>query len=290
MRIFLAGATGAVGRELLPLLLDRGHQVTALCRTDDAARRLRAQGADAAVADVFDADALDRVVRAAEPEGVMHQLTALSGGNRAENSRIRMVGTRHLVDAALAAGVRRIVAQSVSWAQEAGTEPAVEDEPLDLNAPEPRLNTVSGVQALELTVRQLPEWVVLRYGTFYGPGTWYTLPDGPIAAGARAGEFVADADVLSFVHVRDAAAAAVDALEWPSGVVNICDDEPAPGHVWLPVYCAAAGAEAPRLDTTTPRQGWARGASNHYARKHLGWTPQYPSWRTGFTEPPVTGA
>jgi nucleoside-diphosphate-sugar epimerase len=257
--------------------------VTGLARTDAAGQRLRAQGADAALADVFDAAALTAAVRAATPDVVIHQLTDLSGGRTDANARIRREGTRNLVDAAQAAGAGRMIAQSISWAYQPGADPAAEDVPLDLTAAEPRLTTVTGVAELEAAVRELPAWGVLRYGLLYGPGTWYAA-DGLIADRARAGQLTADADVSSFVHVDDAAGAAAAALAWPSGAVNVCDDEPAAGREWLPVYCAAVGAPVPPDAgagvTAADRHGWARGADNRHARKDLGWTPSR-QWREG---------
>jgi nucleoside-diphosphate-sugar epimerase len=281
LRLFLAGASGAVGRRLVPLLIERGHHVTGLTRSAAAAASLRAQGADAVVADVYDADALTEAVKAAAPDVVMHQLTDLSGVDFAANTAIREAGTRNLVDAALAAGVGRVVAQSVAWAYEGGDSPADESTPLDLGADGSRATTVRGVVSLEAAVRELPEWVVLRYGLFYGPGTWYT-PQGSMADKARAGGLVANRDIASFVHVDDAAAAAAAALDWPSGAVNVCDDEPAAGSEWLPAFCRSVGAPEPG-HSDAPRQGWARGADNRLAREGLGWTPSRLSWRDGFT-------
>jgi nucleoside-diphosphate-sugar epimerase len=281
MRVFLAGATGVIGRRLAPLLVNQGHEVTCLVRRDTDADAMRAMGADAAIADVFDAEALAGAVKSAAPEVVMHQLTDLRAGSLAANADIRRTGTRNLVNAALAAGARRIVAQSIAWVYRGGEEPATEHTPLDLDADEPRRTTVSGVAALEEAVRELPERVVLRNGLLYGPGTWYA-PEGLMADRAHRGELVATADVASFLHVEDAAAAAAAALDWPSGVVNICDDEPAAGHEWVPAFARWVGAPAPPVDTETPRTGWARGADNRYARRELGWTPVYRSWRAGF--------
>lgn len=141
---------------------------------------------------------------------------------------MRTEGTRNLVTAAEAAGVERIVAQSVAWAYVAGDNPAGEETALDLWASEPRSTTVLGVAALEQAVHELPEGVVLRYGALYGPGTWYSV-GGRHGEEARERRLVADDAVTSFVHVVDAARAAAQALDWPSGAVNICDDEPAPG-------------------------------------------------------------
>jgi nucleoside-diphosphate-sugar epimerase len=293
MRVFLAGATGVIGRRLVPLLTGAGHQVTGLARTPAAAERVRALGAEAALADVFDAAALGRVVGAAAPDVVIHQLTDLGGGPGPGNARIRQVGTRNLVDAARAAGTRRIIAQSIAWAYQAGPNPAAEDVPLDLGADEPRRDTVAGVAALEAAVAELPEWVVLRYGLLYGPGTWYAA-GAMMAERALTGELAADADVSSVVHVDDAAAAAAAALSWPTGAVNVCDDEPAAGYDWVPVFCASVGAPPPPpapagvdgdragAGGAGGRHGWARGASNSHARLDLGWSPSRPSWRSGF--------
>ncbi|MEJ3651437.1 NAD(P)-dependent oxidoreductase [Actinomycetes bacterium KLBMP 9759] len=277
MRLVLAGASGVVGRRLLPLLTSAGHSVVALTRSPSTAELLRGPGVATAVVDVSDRDALVEVVRAAAPDAVLHQLTDLTAGNLAANAALRRVGTRNLVDAALAAGARRMVAQSISWACVAGDGPAREDDPLDVDADEPRRTSVRGVAGLEAAVAEMPEGVVLRYGLLYGPGTWYA-PDGSRAEAARAGKLVADAAVTSFLHVDDAAAAALTALDWPPGVVNICDDEPAAGHDWLPAFCAAVGAPAPPRDGSPP-PGTARGADNTRARTALGWAPRYPSWR-----------
>jgi nucleoside-diphosphate-sugar epimerase len=170
-----------VGRRVVPLLVTAGRQVTALTRRPAEMAGLRAEGARVALADVYDADVLAAPVRSAAPTVVLHQLTDLRGGAGEANARIRAVGTRNLVDAALAAGARRMVAQSISWACAPGERPATEATPLHLTAPAPRSVTVAGVAALEDTARELPEWVVLRYGLLYGPGTWYAA-DGMVAS------------------------------------------------------------------------------------------------------------
>src|SRR5579883_1637409 len=258
MKIFVAGATGVMGRRLVPLLVAAGHEVVGTTRTGEKAGMLRAMGAVPAVVDAFDRAGLATAVSAAQPDVVMHQLTDLSARDSAANARVRIEGTRHLVDAARAAGVRRLIAQSIAWAYEPGPGPADEGVPLDTAAPEPRHTLVAGVQALETAADEIEGAVVLRYGLFYGPGTWYA-PDGAIAEQVRRGEVTADASVSSF---------------------NDVDDEPAPGSVWLPVYAASLGAPAPRIGTGQERG--ARGASNGKARRQLGWRPLYPSWREGF--------
>ncbi|MGI5325204.1 NAD-dependent epimerase/dehydratase family protein [Actinomadura nitritigenes] len=280
--VFVAGATGVLGRRVLPLLLAEGHRVTGLTRGGAGAAAVRAAGAAPVIGDVYDRDGLARLVAASAPDVVMHQLTDLADGSGDANARMRTTGTRNLVDAAAAAGVRRIVAQSIAWAYEGGQDPADETEPLDLSAPAPRKTTVDGVVALETAVRELPEWVVLRYGLLYGPGTWYAT-GGLMASAAAAGTLPADGDVSSFVHADDAAAAAVQALDWPSGaVVNVVDDEPATAREWVPVFCEAVGGPPPEPVAAGGRTPWARGADNHYARKHLGWVPVHASWRSGF--------
>jgi nucleoside-diphosphate-sugar epimerase len=200
MRIFLAGATGVIGRRVVPLLVGRGHSVTGLVRRPSDAEWLRGLGADAVVGNVFDRDGLRRSAGLAAPDVVMHQLTDLKGGNLGANSEM----------------------------------------PLDLGASGSRRRTVQGVAALEAAVREAPEWVVLRYGVLYGPGKWYSR-GGLMAQRASRGELAADGDVSSFVHVDDAAGAAVEALAWPSGFVNACDDVPAAGREWVPAFCRAVG-------------------------------------------------
>jgi len=280
MRIFVAGATGVIGRTLVPMLVGRGHAVSAMTRRKAGVERLRSLGVAAYLADALDPASVAAAVHAARPDVVMHQLTDLGGGDPGANAALRTEGTRNLVAAARAAGVRRIVAQSIAWAYEPGPDPADERVALDTGAGEPRRTTVLGVAALEEAARELPQWVVLRYGLLYGPGTWYA-PDGLRADDARAGRIAADGDVASFVHVHDAAAAALAALKWPSGAVNVCDDDPAPAREWAPVFCAAVGAPPPPPGDA-PRSPWARGASNLHARRDLGWAPRHPSWRAGF--------
>jgi nucleoside-diphosphate-sugar epimerase len=285
MHVFVAGATGAVGRLLVPLLLDAGHRVTGTSRTPAGAERVRRQGASAVQADVFDRDGLRRVVAEAAPDAVIHQLTALADADGEATNVLRREGTRNLVDAARSAGVPRIAAQSISWAYTPGQGPADETAPLDIGAAQPRGAMVDGIRALEETAAETDTAVLLRYGILYGPATWYA-PGGPVAAalagdpGARfLGSVEADLSVTSFVHVADAARAAVAALDWPSGPVNIVDDEPAQAREWVPALAAAFGLPAPQ--PTSGRQSWARGASNTLARSR-GWQPEHATWRSGF--------
>lgn len=285
MRVFVAGATGAVGRRLVPLLLGAGHHVVGTSRSPEGIAWLRGLGAGAAQVDVLEPESVRRAVLEAAPDAVIHQLTDLSGADGAANNRIRHEGTRHLVDAARAAGVERIVAQSIAWVYAPGDEPADESVPLDTDPAQPRAGTVAGVRALEETAGELGTAVLLRYGILYGPGTWYA-PGGAVEAalagggrGGFLGSLEADDGVSSFVHVHDAATAAVAALDWPAGPVNIVDDDPAPAFEWLPVLAAALGVPAP--PRSQGRAGWQRGAGNALARSR-GWRPLRPTWRTGF--------
>jgi nucleoside-diphosphate-sugar epimerase len=278
MKIFLAGATGAIGRVLTRLLIEAGHQVVGTSRSARGVDRLTEMGASAVRLDVFDAGAVRDAVAATEPDAVIHQLTALSGFSLADNTRIRIEGTRNLVDAAKSVGVSRIVAQSIAWAYEPGEGPADETALLDVTASEPRATTIRGVVALEDAVAELPDSVILRYGLLYGPGTFYA-PDGRIADQLHAAKLPATDGISSFVHVEDAALAALQALNWPRGPVNIVDDEPASGREWVPALAAALDAPAPAHEEGFAP--WERGATNTLARQ-LRWEPHFPSWRTGF--------
>lgn len=279
MKIFVAGATGAIGRQLIPLLIAAGHEVTGTTRTTEKAAMLKQQGASVVVVDMFERANVIAAVRETQPDVVIHQLTDLGGRDFSANSRLRREGTRNLVDAARAAGTRRIIAQSIAWVTIPGDGPATEDVPLDIAAPAPRREMVEAVQVLENTVAELEHWIVLRYGILYGPGTWYA-PDGLFANQVRQGQVSADESVTSFLHVRDAAQAALLALDWPNGIVNIVDDEPAPGIEWLPMYAETLGA--PRPPVTSGRERAARGSANTKARQTLHWQPLYPGWREGF--------
>ena len=281
MRIFVAGATGAVGRQLLPLLLEAGHEVLGSSRTAQGLEQIRSQGARAIEVDVFDAALLSTTVAAAKPDAIIHQLTALSSGSSLDNAKMRIVGTRHLVDAARHAGTPRLIAQSIAWIYEPGRTPAVETTPFDATASEPRATTVRAVRSLEAAAAEVPEHVVLRYGTFYGPGTWYA-PGGSIAARIESGELGPSDAITSFIHVRDAARAALQALTWPSGTYHIVDDEPARSRDWLPALARALHVSVPATPGVASGAPWERGASNARARE-LGFRPEYPSWRSGFS-------
>jgi nucleoside-diphosphate-sugar epimerase len=256
------------------MLVGAGHEVFGTTRDPGKTARMEAIGARPVLVDVFDRDALIAAVGEARPDVIIHQLTDLAAADRAANGRLRIVGTRNLVDAAKAAGVRRMIAQSIAIAYAPGAEPATEQDPLADDPPARR----DSVRSLEAAVGELPLGVILRYGLLYGPGTWYSRI-GPIADAVRRAERPAGNGISSFVHVADAARAAMLAIGWPAGVVNIVDDEPAAGTEWLPLFAAAIGAPPPPMDE---QDGQERGASNRKARGELGWKPLHPTWREGF--------
>jgi nucleoside-diphosphate-sugar epimerase len=304
MRVFVAGATGLIGSRVVRLLLDARHDVSAIARSEEKAAPLRDLGVNVAVLDVFDDEILRGAMAVAEPEVVMHQLTALpdrlgareAAAGFAANDRVRVDGTRVLVEAATAVGAHRIIAQSIAFAY-APRGGWVKDEsaPLFLDAPSPWGSSVGAVESLERQVLEARgmDGVVLRYGAVYGPGTWLDGDGGTTAEAVRAGRLhlIGDGDGMqSFTHVDDAAAAAVAALEAPPGAYNVVDDDPVRARDWLPAYARwLGGPEPPRLaaDEALESVGWIavhrmteqRGASNARARECLdGWAPEHPSW------------
>jgi len=310
LKIFLAGATGAIGKALVPQLLGSGHEVVALARSAGKARALEALGAKIVIADALDADALTAAITRTEPEAVIHQLTALAGVGSFRNfdrefaptNRLRTEATDTLLAAALLVGARRFIAQSFcGWpfAREGGAVKS-EDAPLDPNPPASFRHTLAAIRSLEDAVREVVgiDARALRYGMLYGPGTGFAR-DGAIVKAVRKRNFplVGDgAGVWSFLHVSDAARATVAALSRGApGIYNIVDDEPAPVSDWLPYLAHALGARPPRrlsvwLARLAMGEGGVsmmtkvRGGANAKAKRELGWQPVYESWRRGFVE------
>ncbi len=280
MKIFLAGATGAIGRLLVPLLVQAGHDVAGTTRSAAKCDRIAAAGGRPVIMDAYDRDGVFAALRAEQPDVVIHMLTDLYTRNFSGNSRLRIEGTRNLVDAALSIGVQRMIAESISWICVAGEGLSREDDPLDLDVSTPRGSATVAVKALEDATAEMPVGIVLRYGILYGPGTWYSR-DEWVSERIFKGEIEAGDAVTSFIHVADAAEAALQALSWPAGIYNIVDDAPAAGAEWVPLYAQLIGAPPPPV--RAGKQAWERGASNAKARG-VGWQPQYPTWREGFKE------
>ncbi|MEO8610698.1 MAG: NAD(P)-dependent oxidoreductase [Chloroflexota bacterium] len=280
MKIFLAGATGAIGHLLVPLLVNAGHEVAGTTRSAAKRDQITALGAHPVIMDALDRDAVFAALKTEQPDVVIHQLTDLAGRDFAANTRLRIEGTRNLVDASLAVDVKRMIAESIAWIYVPGQEPAREDEAIDVDAPGSRGRAMTAVKSLEDAVAEMPVGITLRYGILYGPGTWYAR-DGLTTEQIRRGEIPANDAVTSFLHVADAAQAAFQALAWPTGALNIVDNEPAPATEWVPLYARLVGAPPP--PDKPGREGWERGTSNTRARQ-LGWQPLYPSWREGFAK------
>jgi nucleoside-diphosphate-sugar epimerase len=296
------------------MLIDGGHDVVAMTRSPQKADALRALGAEPAVADGLDRGAVVQAVMRAEPEVVIHQMTALTKASSlkrfddefAVTNRLRTEGTDHLVEAARAAGTQRLIVQSyAAWPYErTGTEPKTEDDALDPNPPANQRRTLDAIRHAERAAIGFGG-IALRYGAFYGPGTGLSR-DGDVIdlVARRKWPIVGDgAGVWSFIHIDDAAAATIAAMERSGpGIYNVVDDDPAPVAEWLPALAAAIGARPPRRvpvwlgrlavgEVGVSLMTQIRGASNAKARRELDWAPRYATWREGFvsglTDEPV---
>lgn len=312
MKIFVAGATGALGRPLVQRLTARDHEVVGMTRSESKQDLLRNLGARPVVADALDPEAVARVVAEAEPDVIVHQLTAIGEiGNFnprhlerdfALTNRLRTEGTDHLLAAGRAVGVERFVAQSFEpWVFERTGGPVKsEDDPVDPTPPAQVRTTLGAIKYLEQAVTGAgwTEGIALRYGGFYGPGTSIALdPTGELVEAIRDRKFPLAGKgtaVWSFVHIEDAAAATVAAAEHGRrGVYNVVDDEPVPISEWLPELARAVDAKPPRRvplwlgrlfggEVAAIMMTELRGASNAKAKRELGWKLRYPSWREGF--------
>jgi nucleoside-diphosphate-sugar epimerase len=303
MRVFVTGATGALGRHLVPGLVAAGHEVTASTRAPGKAEGLREAGAAPVVLDGLDRAAVIAAVRAAQPEVIVHQMTALADMRSLRNTdqvfavtnELRTRGTDNLLAAAAEAGTRRVIAQSYTgWPNERSGGPVkTEDDPLDSRVVPAAARTLAAIRHVEQAVPSMaPEGIVLRYGSFYGPGASQVLLDFlrkrqlPVIGGGTG--------IWSFIEITDAAAATIAAVDRGApGVYNVVDSDPAPVADWLPYLASVAGAKPPlrvpswlgRLlagEFVVMQMTSARGSSNEKARKGLDWEPRYASWREGF--------
>ena len=303
MKVFIAGASGAIGRRLVPLLHACGYDVVAMTRTPAKAGMLKALGAQPVVADGLDRAAVIDAMLRAEPDVVIHEMTGLSGitdfkrydETLAATNRLRTEGTDILLEAARAGGARRFIAQSFGlWRYVNGT--GDESDPLDTHVSPTMASSVAAIHHLESDV-VAASGIVLRYGFLYGPGTGFSHGGSLVGAvRARAFPLIGDGSgVWSFVHVDDAAAATATAVErGRAGIYNVVDDDPAPIAEWLPELADAVGARPPRrlplwLGRLAAGDGVymhtrTTGLRNAKARRELGWRPQYASWREGFRD------
>jgi nucleoside-diphosphate-sugar epimerase len=307
MRVFVAGASGAIGRQLVPRLVAGGHEVHGMTRSESKRALLSELGAVPVVADALDPDAVAEAVAEAKPDVIVHQLTSLTGVQRfteraAEpTNRLRTEGTDNLLSAGHAVGVRRFVAQGVAGFGAYGRTGAAvktEADPLDPSPPPEFRETLAALRHLEAAVlgARWTDGIVLRYGVFYGPGTSLAQGEEQFEM-VRKRKFPVVGDgggVWSFVHIDDAAEATVAALEHGTrGVYNVVDDDPAPVAEWLPALARTLGAKKPMRvprfvgrmfagETGVAMMTEIRGASNAKAKRELGWRPAHPSWRQGF--------
>jgi 2-alkyl-3-oxoalkanoate reductase len=308
MRIFVAGATGAVGRRLLPRLVSAGHSVVGLTRTPAKAGLIQDLGAEPVVADALDERSIHAAVRDARPDAIIHELTDLKGASDlrkfdrafANSNRLRTSGTDHLLAAARARGVKRMIAQSFCgwpYARNGGYVKSEED-PLDPAPPQELRRTLEAIRHLErvVTTSAAPEGVVLRYGAFYGLDTGMFDPVMIEQVRKRRVPLIGSGEAWwSFLHIDDAAEATSLAVERGNGIYNIVDDAPAPVREWLPVLADMLGAKPPfRLPAWVARivagehvvvmMTQLRAGSNAKAKRELAWRPRYSSWRQGFAE------
>jgi nucleoside-diphosphate-sugar epimerase len=310
MKVFIAGATGAIGQRLVPLLIDAGHEVVGTTRTPAKADGLRITGATPVVLDGHDLDAVRHAVIDAAPEVVVHQMTALSGDldlrhfaeTFAETNRLRTKTTDHLLTAAVEAGARRFVAQSFAgWPNEQSGGPVkTEEDPLNTDPPKQVRETLGAILHLEAVTTGTAgiEGLALRYGGFYGPGN--ALGKGGVMLEAVANRQMpivgGGSGIWSFLHIDDAAQATALAVDRGApGIYNIVDDEPAPVSEWLPYLADVLGARPPRRvpawlarlivgEAAVSMMTKIRGSSNAKAKRELGWKLRYPSWRVGFRD------
>jgi nucleoside-diphosphate-sugar epimerase len=303
MRVFVAGASGAVGRRLVPMLVARGHQVTGTTSRPEGAEAIRGLGAEAVVVDGLDGVAIGEAVAKAEPDAIIHEMTSLSGTPDfkhfdrwfALTNRLRTEGTEHLLAAAKASGVKRFVAQSFTgWSNErSGGWVKTEDDPLDPNPVKEQRETLAAIRFLERAVLDAPlDGIVVRYGGLYGPGSSETLVE--ILNKRMFPVIGSGAGVISSTHIDDAAGGTLAAMErGRRGIYNIVDDEPTPAREFIPAIAEAVGAKPPlhvpawlgRLfagDVAVAMMTEGRGSSNAKAKRELDWKPIWPSWRDGF--------
>ena len=305
MRVFVAGAGGAIGRRLVPQLVERGHEVVASTRSKKKLDELRALNAEPVVMDGLDALQVGEVVARAEPDAIVHQMSALANMSDlrrfdkefAVTNELRTKGTDYLLAAAEAAGARRFVVQSYTgWPNiREGGPVKTEDDPLDPNPPAQQTESLAAIRYLERAVLEAPlEGVVLRYGSFYGPGASEPLVE--LVRARKMPVVGSGGGIWSWVHVDDAAAATVAAVESrATGVYNVVDDDPAPVSEWLPYFAEVVGAKPPRQvpvwlarvaagEVGVSAMTGIRGSSNAKAKRELGWEPKWSSWRDGFRD------
>ena len=279
MNILLTGATGLLGKRIIKKL-NNEHVVAGLTTSQQGVELLETLHTKAYLGDIRNQAFVLEMVQDFQPDLIIHQVTSLKQLNSADNAAIREVGTKNLVEAALACQVPKIISQSISWAYEPGTTPATEETTLDLLAQAPRQTTIHGIAQLEAQTKRLENHVILRYGALYGPETWYDHT-GYIYQQFMDNQATVSQGVTNFIHVDDAVDACLAAITLPTGTYNIVDDEPASGPTWAPYYAAQVGVEV--TPTYVPGATFERAVSNEKYKKHGGQL-SYPSWREGMKQ------
>ncbi|MEJ7542279.1 NAD-dependent epimerase/dehydratase family protein [Staphylococcus intermedius] len=276
-KIFVTGATGLIGMRLTERLIQEGHDVAGFTTSENGKARLEKVGAQAFIGNILEPDTIEAAIKAFQPEVIMHQITDLKNVDMAANTKVRVEGTRHLVDSALKYDVQHIISQSLAFMYEPGDTLATETTPLDTNSSGDRKITVDGVIGVEGESQRLAHAVILRYGMMYGPGTWFGK-DGMIYNQFKEGNVQLSKGITSYVHIDDTVEAAIKALNFEAGIYNVTDDEPIDGETWAAWYAEQLNV-SPQIEFLEA-QPFERGADNQ-KYKAQGGKLLYSTWRDG---------
>ncbi|WP_436862856.1 NAD-dependent epimerase/dehydratase family protein [Staphylococcus caeli] len=276
-KVFVTGATGLIGTKLTQRLLEEGYDVAGFTTSQQGKAKLVNAGVEAYIGDILKYDTVEAAISDFKPDIIMNEITDLKNVDMAANTKVRIEGTKNLVEAALKNDVKQLQSQSIAFTYEGGDTLATEETPLDYHSTGDRKVTVDGVEGLESQTARIEHHVVLRYGLLYGPGTWYGK-DGMIYNLFKEDNVTMSDGVQSFIHIDDAVEVAIQALNFEPGIYNVADDEPVKGDVWAQWY-----ADLLNVNPTLNIQSAAtheRGASNAKFRSHGGQLI-YPSWKQG---------
>lgn len=276
-KIFVTGATGLIGTRLSKRLIEEGHEVAGFTTSEKGQQKLESMNVKAYIGDILKADTIDEAVGDFKPDIIINQITDLKNVDMSANTKVRIEGSKNLMDAALKHNVKKVIAQSIAFTYEPGEGLATEETPLDFNSTGDRKITVDGVEGLEKQTARIDDYVVLRFGWLYGPGTWYGK-DGMIYNQFMDGNVTLSDGVTSFVHLDDAVETSIQAINFDSGIYNVADDEPVKGSDFAEWYKQQLNVD-PEIDIQ-PAQPFERGVSNDKF-KAQGGTLIYKSWKDG---------
>ena len=277
VKIFVTGATGLIGTKLTQRLLEEGYDVAGFTTSEQGKQRLEAANVKAYIGDILKADTIEAAIADFQPEIIINQITDLKKVDMTANTKVRIDGSKNLIDAALKHHVKKVIAQSIAFTYEPGEGLATEETPLDDHSTGDRKITVEGVEGLEEQTARMDNYVVLRFGWLYGPGTWYGK-DGMIYNQFIDGEVTLSDGVTSFVHLDDAVETSIQASNFANGIYNVADDEPVKGSDFAQWYKQQLKVN-PKVNIT-PAEPFERGVSNEKF-KSQGGTLQYKSWKDG---------